>query len=322
MNESVTVVCLSDYPYELVTAWATAAGSRRPVEVVLAGRDQTIADLADDLARAHVVIGDAARRFALTADVFDSLAHCREVIQPSVGLDGVVDTTAAAERGVRVTNAPGYNADAVADWTLMAMLITLRGATSTEREFRAGGWPQPALGRELGAVTVGLVGYGAIGRAVARRLSGFGTRVLCHTPRPPLTGDGPTFVDLDSLLAGSDVISLHAPLTERTRSMINADRLARMRPGSILVNASRGPLVDESALVDALHDGHLAAAALDVFATEPLAGDSPLRRMDQVFLTPHVAAGTDQARVRVRALVADSLARALRELDDAEVASR
>lgn len=312
----VRVVCLSDYPHDLVTEWAAAAGTSRPVEVVVARRDQTVADLADDLASAQVVIGDAARQFPLTTGMINSLEHCRDLIQPSVGLDGVVDTAAAHDRGIRLTNAPGYNADAVADWTVMAMLITLRGAARTDRAFRADGWPQPPLGRELGAVTVGLVGHGAIGRAVHRRLRGFGTRVLCHTPHPTPGPDAPLFVDLDSVLADSDVVSLHAPLTTRTRSMINARRLARMRSGSVLVNASRGPLVDESALVAALADGHLAAAALDVFATEPLPADSPLRDLPQVFLTPHVAAGTEQARVRVRRVVADALATALRDLDD------
>ncbi|MGO1974036.1 MAG: 2-hydroxyacid dehydrogenase [Propionibacteriaceae bacterium] len=316
MSNPLTVVCLSDYPHALVSEWASAAGTNRPVEVVLARRDQTVADLADDLARAHVVIGDAARRFPLTAAVINSLAHCRDLIQPSVGLDGVVDTAAARERGIRVTNAPGYNADAVADWTVMAMLITLRGAVRADRELRRGDWPQPPLGRELGAVTVGLIGYGAIGQAVHRRLRGFGTRVLCHTPHPPVGADAPSFVSLDTLLADSDAVSLHAPLTERTRAMISSDRLARMRTGSVLVNASRGALVDEAALVTALTDGHLAAAALDVFATEPLPADSPLRDLPQVFLTPHLAAGTEQARVRVRRLVADALATALRDLDD------
>lgn len=315
-NGALQVVCLSDYPHDLVREWAAAAGTSRPVEVILARRDQTVAELAGNLARAHVVIGDAARQFPLTAEVIGSLTHCHDLIQPSVGLDGVVDTAAARDRGIRLTNAPGYNADAVADWTVMAMLITLRGAGEADRAFRADGWPQPPLGRELGAVTVGLVGHGAIGRAVHRRLRGFGTRVLCHTPRPTPGPDAPVFVDLDSVLADSDVVSLHAPLTAQTRNMINTDRLARMPSGSVLVNASRGPLVDESALVAALADGHLAAAALDVFATEPLPADSPLRGLPQVFLTPHVAAGTQQARVRVRRIVADALARALRDLDN------
>lgn len=315
MTAPLIVVCLSDYPADLVAEWAAAADTRRPVEVILARRDQQLDDLTDDLSRADVVIGDAARRFTLSAAVIDSMTRCRDLIQPSVGLDGVLDLDAARARGLRVTNAPGYNADAVADWTVMAMLITVRDAVRADEGLRAEGWPQPPLGRELGAVTVGLVGHGATARAVHRRLRGFGTRVLCHTPHPTSDPGDPEFVELDTLLSNSDVVSLHAPLTEQTRGMIDATRLARMPRGSVLVNTARGALVDEDALVSALAEGHLAAAALDVFSTEPLPSDSPLRRMDRVFLSPHLAAGTQQARVRVRQVVAEALRRALTEAD-------
>ncbi|CAM3376547.1 2-hydroxyacid dehydrogenase [Occultella aeris] len=297
------LVCLSAYPRDLVESWVERAAR---VEVVLAD-GAPIGHLLPDLERADIVVGDAARRYPLDAAVLARMGRCRLLVHPAVGLDGVVDLAAAAAAGIRVVNAPGYNAEAVADWTLLAMLTTLRDGVGADRDLRSDGWHARPLGRELGAMTVGIVGFGAIGRAVHRRVRGFGARVLCSDPRPLTAADaeGATQVDLDELLAGSDLVTLHAPLTDGTRHLLNAARLAGMREGSVLVNAARGELVDEAALVDALRAGRPAAAALDVFATEPLPAFSPLLDLDNVFLTPHIAAGTEQARQRVRALVRD-----------------
>ncbi|TDE95898.1 hypothetical protein EXU48_06475 [Occultella glacieicola] len=301
---STVLVCLSAYPRALVESWV--ADLDEPVEVVLAD-GAPLEVLVPDLARADLVVGDAARRYPLDAAVLGRMRRCRLLVHPAVGLDGVVDLAAAEAVGIRVLNAPGYNAEAVADWTLMAMLTTLRDGVRADRDLRSDGWHTRPLGRELGAMTVGIVGFGAIGRAVRDRLRGFGSRVLCSDPRPLPDTDGATQVDLDELLGASDLVTLHAPLTESTRHLLDGPRLASMRPGSVLVNAARGELVDEAALVTALRAGRPAAAALDVFAAEPLAPFSPLLELDNVYLTPHVAAGTEQARQRVRALVRDAV---------------
>ncbi len=303
----VRIVCLSDYPKSLLDSWL--AGSTRSTEVILARRAQTLSDLLPALAKAEIVIGDAARRFPLDAQVIAGLRRCRLIIQPSVGLDGVVDLIAAQAHGIEVVNAPGYNAAAVADWTVMAMLLVLRDAIDADAELRTTGWQSRSLGRELGALTVGLIGFGAIGQAVHRRLRGFGANVVFSDPAPRTpreTGDA-TRLDLEEVVESSDILSLHAPLLPSTRHLMNAERLGRMRPGSILVNASRGGLIDEIALTAAIRGGRLAAAALDVFESEPLPSTSPLLALRGVYLSPHIAAGTEQARQRVRALVGRTL---------------
>ncbi|GAB2612015.1 NAD(P)-dependent oxidoreductase [Pseudactinotalea suaedae] len=299
---SQVLVCLSDYPRELLASWVEGAD----VEVVTVPSGADLAAMLPDLARADVVIGDAARRFPLEASVLAQLQRCRLVFHPAVGLDGVIDLEAARAHGIEVRSAPGYNADAVADWTVMAMLLGLRGAVAADRDIRAQGWHRRLLGRELGAVTVGIVGYGAIGRGVRRRLAGFGSTVLVTDERE-VTDPDVEQTSLDDLLQRADVVTLHAPLLPSTRQMVSGERLARMREGSVLVNAARGGLVDETALATALTHGRPAVAVLDVFETEPLPPSSPLLGLENVVLSPHVAAGTEQARQRVRALVGDAV---------------
>ncbi len=298
------LLCLSDYPRELVEGWVVGLDCR----VTVAPRRAGLADL--DLTTADVVIGDASRHFRLDAAALERLDRCSAVVQPSVGVDGVIDVEAAHRLGIRVANAPGYNAAAVADWTVMAMLVVLRHGLGAANALRSDGWCTAPLGRELGELTVGLVGYGAVARAVHDRLRGFGSDVLVSA-RGTARDGGATQVELDELLGRSDVVSLHVPHTPETHHLLGAQRLARMREGSVLVNSARGALVDEDALVAALQAGRPAAAALDVFAEEPLPATSPLLELPQVYLTPHVAASTEQARMRVRALVGANVRRAL-----------
>lgn len=302
---SRVLVCLSDYPRELLEGWVAGTD----VEVVTAPAGADMSAMLPDLARAEMVIGDAARRFPLSGEVLAQMTRCRLVFHPAVGLDGVIDLDAAAQQGIEVRSAPAYNADAVADWTLMAMLLGLRGGVAADRDMRARGWHRRALGRELGAVTVGIVGYGAIGRGVRRRLAGFGPAVLVTDEREVTDAVGQEVeqTSLEALLQRADVVTLHAPLLPSTRGMISAERLASMREGSVLVNAARGGLVDEAALAAALAVGRPATAVLDVFETEPLPSTSPLYGLANVVLSPHVAAGTEQARQRVRALVGDAV---------------
>jgi D-3-phosphoglycerate dehydrogenase / 2-oxoglutarate reductase len=304
------IACLSAYDADLVRE---LAGTDR-VEVRTPSGDQS--DVAALVKDADIVIADAARRYVLDADAIDAMDRCRFIQQPAVGYDSV-DVARAAERGIPVANAPGYNAAAVADWVIMATLVILRDGLTADASLRlrpsgdaVGGWVAQPLGRELGSLTVGLVGMGAVARAVVERLRGFGSEVV-FTARTRREVEGARQVDLPELLSSADVVSLHLPANDETRGLIGAAELAAMREGAVLVNSARGSLVDHDALVAALRAGRPAAAALDVFEPEPLPGDSPLRELGNVYLSPHIAAGTWQARGRVRAMVGENLRRVL-----------
>jgi phosphoglycerate dehydrogenase-like enzyme len=259
---------------------------------------------------ADLVISDNRHQHRLDRPVLERLVRCRLIQVPAVGFDAI-DHRVAAEIGIPVANAAGYNRDAVADWVVMAILNLLRRGAYGDRRMRGGEWPFPEMrGRELGYQTVGIVGLGNVGAAVAARLSGFGCRVL-FTDIAPRGFLGARQVPFERLLAESDVVTVHTPLDHETRGLIDARALAAMKPGALLVNASRGPVVDEAALVAALESGRLAGAALDVYEVEPLAADSPLRRLDQVFLSPHAGGATEQAAARVQEVVRANLLRVL-----------
>ena len=201
-----------------------------------------------------------------------------------------IDVDAATERGIAVANMPGANAPSVAEGTVLLMLAALRRLPTLDRATREGrGWPSdPQLGetvRDIGACTVGLVGYGNVAKQVAGIVAAMGATVLHTSTRD----DGlPGWRPLPALLSDSDIVSLHLPLTENTDRLLDEAALAGMKPGAVLVNTSRGAIVDEDALADALRDGRLAAAGLDVFGAEPVPPDNPLLGLDNVVLTPHV----------------------------------
>lgn len=201
-----------------------------------------------------------------------------------------IDVDAATARGVAVANMPGANAPSVAEGTLLLMLAALRRLPELDRATRAGrGWPSdPSLGetvRDIASCTVGLVGYGNIAKQVERILVAMGAEVLHTSTRD----DGsPGWRTLPELLAHSDIVSLHLPLTDATAGLLGRDALEQMKDDAVLINTSRGPVVDEAALVDALRGGTLAAAGLDVFAVEPVPADNSLLALPNVVLTPHV----------------------------------
>src|ERR1700761_5922745 len=201
-----------------------------------------------------------------------------------------IDVDAATERGVAVANMPGANAPSVAEGTVLLMLAALRRLPALDRAIRRGnGWPSdPALGeavRDIGGCTVGLVGYGNIAKRVGEIVAAMGATVLHTSTRD----DGhPGWRRLPDLLAASDIVSLHLPLTPQTHHLLGRDTLSRMKPNAVLVNTSRGAVVDEEALIDALRRGQLAAAGLDVFEAEPVAPDNALLGLPNVVLTPHV----------------------------------
>jgi phosphoglycerate dehydrogenase-like enzyme len=201
-----------------------------------------------------------------------------------------IDVETATQHGIAVANMPGANAPSVAEGAVLLMLATLRRLPALDRATREGrGWPSdPQLGetvRDVGACTVGLVGYGNIAKQVAGIVAAMGATVLHTSTRD----DGlPGWRPLAELLATSDIVSLHVPLTAHTHGLVDRAALARMKPAAVLVNTSRGGIVDEGALIDALREGRLAAAGLDVFEVEPVAPDNPLLGLDNVVLTPHV----------------------------------
>lgn len=225
----------------------------------------------------------------VTSEVLGWGPQLQLVQKLGVGVN-TIDLDAARARGIAVANLPGSNAIAVAEHTIGLILATLRRLPAFDAEVRAGrGWPlHPSIPERLGEIadrTVGLVGHGPIAKRVGMIATAMGAHVVHHCRTP----DGDGWLPLDELLERSDVVSIHLPLTDATRGLIGADRIARMRRGALLVNTGRGGIVDEPALVAALRDGRLAGAGLDVFADEPLPAGSALTALDNVVLTPHVA---------------------------------
>jgi phosphoglycerate dehydrogenase-like enzyme len=225
----------------------------------------------------------------LSGSDLELAGRCRLVHKLGAGVN-TVDVDAASRLGIAVANMPGANAPSVAEGTVLLALAALRRLPVLDAMTRAGnGWPSdPSLGetvRDIGGCTVGLVGYGNVAKRVEAIVSAMGAEVVHTSTRD----DGqPSWRTLEALLEESDVVSLHLPLTEATSGLLGAAALARMKSEAVLVNTSRGPIVDETALVEALRGGRLAAAGLDVFSVEPVAADNPLLALDNVVVTPHV----------------------------------
>ncbi len=232
----------------------------------------------------------------------------------SVGTDRI-DLEAATRAGVMVVNAPTGNTIAAAEHTMALMLALLRQVPTADASIRQGRWDRSIFtGTELRHKTVGIIGLGKIGKAIARRAGGFEARVLAYDPY--LTADqateaGAKLVGLPELLLRADIITVHTPLTSQTRGMIGRPQLEAMKPGAYLLNVARGGIVDEAALASALADGRLAGAAVDVYAAEPMAADNPLRDAPHTVLTPHLGASTAEAQDRVGIEMAEQVLEAL-----------
>jgi len=247
--------------------------------------------------------------------VLQALPMLRVVARMGVGYDRV-DIAAATEFGVLVSITPGTIEPAVAEWTVAHILAVRRRLFLADRAVRDGKWTLPqVLSPSLVGATVGLIGLGRIGREVVKRLAGFGCRLIGSDPvADPVEWRqrGVEVVDLGKLLEQSDVVSLHVPLSDKTRGLIGARELARMRPSAVLINTSRGGLIDEEALAAALRDGRIAGAGLDAFAKEPLPASSPLLGLDNVVLTGHVAYATDVAARAAAQNAIDAVAKVAR----------
>jgi D-3-phosphoglycerate dehydrogenase len=253
--------------------------------------------------------------FPVTADVVAEIRGCRVVCQYGVGLDGI-DIEAATAAGIVVTHTPSYCVDELADHTLALLLAVARKVALYDRSVRKGDWDYnigPPM-RSLRGRTLGLVGFGRAARALVQRTSPLGLRSLAYDPliaAAEIASAGAEPATLARVLAESDIVSLHAPLTSDTHGLLGAAELAAMKPGSIVVNTARGGLVDEQALAVALGEGRLAGAGLDVLATEPPSADHPLLALDNVVLTPHAAFLSVESLDRVQREAAEEVARVL-----------
>lgn len=244
--------------------------------------------------------------------VIEGLPRLRVLVRYGVGVDGI-DLQAATERGIPVVNVPDYGTDEVANHAVALLLALARKLPLLDRQTRSGRWTvfeAVPLHRLVGQ-TVGILGCGRIGSRVARKLAGFDVRLLACDPYVPTLPPGVEPVSRDRLLAESDYLTLHCPLTDQTRHIVDAAALARMKPTAILVNTARGGLVDTAALVDALQAGRLGGAGLDVTEPEPLDPSSPLLRLDQVIVTPHAAWYSEEGRADLKRRVAEEAVRVL-----------
>ena len=285
-----------------------------PIEKELQARYEAHLNATDETYPLATLVEAAGHFDAIVPTVVDNVPRAvfeaqsrrtRIIANYGVGFDRI-DLAAAREHGVAVTNTPGALTEDTADLAIMLILAAARRSSEAERQLRAGEWegwrPTHMLGTRVNGATLGIIGFGRIGAAVARRAyRGFGMHVLFVAPREPdpkLVADANAerCESVEELLSRSDIVSLHAPARMETRHMIDASRIAQMRRGSILVNTARGDLVDESALCDALETRHLGAAGLDVFEGEPHVSER-LRSLDNAVLLPHIGSATTASRV-------------------------
>jgi (S)-sulfolactate dehydrogenase len=281
--------------------------------------DPALADQPERLAEAIATVRAliVRNRTQVREALLDAAPQLRVIGRLGVGLDNI-DITACAERGVRVFPATGANADAVAEYVIAAVLVLLRGAYGATAQIAAGEWPRAALtGREAQARLLGLVGFGDIARRIVPRARALGMRIAAYDPvvgEDEMRRNGAEPMPLDRLIAEADAVSLHVPLTDTTRKLIDARRIGAMRPDAVLINTARGGIVDEEALIAALKEGRLGGAALDVFESEPPAEPQRFAAVRNLLLTPHIAGVTQESNRRVSLLIADRVAAELDRL--------
>ena len=251
----------------------------------------------------------------VTRKVIEAAPKLKVIGRAGVGLDNI-DLEAAKERGIKVVNSPGASSRSVAELAVALTFNVARKVAFADRKMREGVWAKKqCMGIELEGKTVGVIGFGRIGYEVAKIAKALGMNVLLYDPYPNeerAKEVGGKFVSLEELLKESDIVTLHVPLLDATRHLINEERLKLMKPTAILINAARGAVVDTEALVKALKEGWIAGAGLDVFEEEPLPADHPLTKLDNVVLTPHIGASTEEAQMRAGVQVAEQIVEILK----------
>jgi glyoxylate reductase len=306
----------------LVTREIPSAGLRalEPFDVrVLHERPPERGELLDAVRGVSGILSTATEK--MDGELMDAAGEDLKVIaNMAVGYDNV-DVEASAERGIVVTNTPGVLDETTADVAFMLLLAAARRLGEGERLLRAGRWewwgPKQLMGRDVWGKRLGILGLGRIGQAVARRARGFGMEVLYHNRSRKEEAEqelGARYVEFDELLETVDFVSVHTPLTDETHHLIGPKELGRMKPTAVLVNTSRGPVVDEAALADALAAGRIFAAGLDVYEEEPKVHPK-LLELENVVLAPHIGSASVETRDRMAALAAENLAAVLRGED-------
>jgi glyoxylate reductase len=250
----------------------------------------------------------------IDAEVFDAAPKLKIVAQMAVGFDNI-DVQEATKRGIYVTNTPEVLTDTTADFAWALLMAVARRVVEADKYVRTGQWkvgwhPSMLLGRDVHGATIGIVGAGRIGYAVAERAKGFKMKILYYDviPRPEMEKElNAKRVDLDTLLKEADFVSIHVPLMKETHHLINAEKLRLMKKTAYLINNARGPVVDEKALYEALKEGRIAGAGLDVFEQEPTPVDNPLLKLDNVVVAPHISSASYETRSKMAEMVADNL---------------
>ena len=280
--------------------------------------DVTVYDRTDSEAEAIARIGDSeivlVNKVPITESLLAACPNIRLICVQATGYN-VVDCAACTKRGIPVTNVPSYGTAAVAQFTMAMILELCHRIGLHDRDVHAGGWAKAGCfcywltpQTELAGKTLGIIGFGSIGKAVGRLARAFGMEVLAYNRSQSEEGRRiGTYVDLDTLLQKSDIVSLHCPLFPETEGIINASAIARMKDGAMLINTARGALVDEGALVRALSTGKLRGAALDVVRQEPPAGDNPLLACENCIITPHIAWAPVESRQRLLDTVVENI---------------
>lgn len=278
--------------------------------------------LVDDRGRLLALIGDTRalivrNRTLVDSDLLDSAPRLTVVGRLGVGLDNI-DMAACSERSVVVKPATGANTAAVAEYVIAAIMVLIRGVFHAADRVLDGSWPRTDLmGGEVAGRQLGLIGLGTIAREVAARARGLGMTVVAHDPLLPADDavwDTVGRATLDEVLAQSHAVSIHVPLTEETRGLINHESISKMRPGSVLVNTARGGIIDEDAVASALRSGHLGGAAIDVFEVEPVTGEtgSHFSQTPNLIVTPHIAGITQESDARVGKVTVENVRSILR----------
>jgi (S)-sulfolactate dehydrogenase len=279
-------------------------------------------DLVDNVDQLKALLKNALalvvrNRTQVNSELLDAAPRLRVIGRLGVGLDNI-DLPECRRRGVEVCPATGANDDSVAEWVIVAVMTLLRGAFLSAAEILDGRWPRAkCIGRETAGKTLGLIGFGAIARKTASRAGSLGMKVVAYDPFVAAGDPAWDFVSrmdsLEALLTAADAVSVHVPLTDDTRHLIDAEAMARMKKGAVLINSARGGVVDERAMVEALSSGHLGGAALDVYETEPLtrAAAEIFGRLNNLLLTPHIGGVTLESNVRVSKVTMENVLRVL-----------
>lgn len=286
---------------------------------VIPGNEMPEEEVKKKISAADVVLGDYTFKQKITSDIVSAARNLKFIQQPSVGYQHI-DVDACSARGIKVANTAGANTISVAEHTIAWGLCLLKNMFHAHTSTKSGGWEQMSIKpAELKGKEWGIVGFGRIGKAVAERLKPFQlSRIIYHdTYRPEPSVEqalGVEYSELATLLSQSDIISLHAPLTDATRAMINEDALNSMKPGAYLINVARAELVDEKALAEAIRKRKIAGAGIDVFSEEPINMDNPLLAVEseRLLLSPHVAGVTDEAAGRIINMATANIARVLK----------